>query len=166
MSNKAQQFDKTEIIAQIRMKLETELQSVTQAAKAAHEAATHEESKAEDQHDTRGLESSYLAGAAEQRAADIQKQIHHYKFLEPKNFKPEDAVGPTAVVEVESDGKRSLYFVAVLGGGMRVQVGSQSIQVITPHSPLGEEIVGRKAGDVLEIEAQGVVREYEILSIC
>jgi transcription elongation GreA/GreB family factor len=167
MTNAAQSspIDKIELVAQIRQKLEAELQSITQAAKAAHEAATHEESKAEDSHDTRGLESSYLAGAAAQRAADIQQQIYLYKIMEPKAFKDGDAVGPTAVVEVENNGKRSFYFIAPQGGGMKIQLGKHSIQVITPQSPLGDEIMGRKTGDILEIEAQGVAREYEIISI-
>jgi transcription elongation GreA/GreB family factor len=158
-------LDKIALITQIRQKLEAELQSITQAAKAAHEAATHEESKAEDSHDTRGLESSYLAGAAAQRAADIQQQIHLYKFMEPKSFNEDDAVGTTAIVEVETNGRKSFYFIAPQGGGMKVQLGAHSILVVTPQSPLGEEVMGRKTGDVIEIEAQGVTREYEIISI-
>jgi len=164
-SKPALKIDKTELITQIRLKLETELQSITLAAKAAYEAATHEESKAEDSHDTRGLESSYLAGAAAQRAADIQQQIFVYKSIEPKMFKEGDAVGTTAIVEVECNGKRSLYFIAPQGGGMKIQVGKDSVQVITPQSPLGDELMGRKNGDLVEIEAQGVAREYEIISI-
>jgi transcription elongation GreA/GreB family factor len=158
-------LDKLELITQIRQKLEAELQSITLAAKAAHEAATHEESKAEDSHDTRGLESSYLAGAAAQRAADIQQQIHLYKFMEPKSFHEDDAVGSTAIVEVESNGRKSFYFIAPQGGGMKIQLGAHSVLVVTPQSPLGEEVMGRKTGDVIEIEAQGVTREYEIISI-
>src|ERR1700734_932463 len=93
-------IDKTELITQIRLKLETELQSITLAAKAAHEAATHEESKAEDSHDTRGIESSYLAGAQAQRASEILQQIHGYKFMKLKEFSSKDPIAATALVEL------------------------------------------------------------------
>jgi transcription elongation GreA/GreB family factor len=161
--------NKKEIIAEILSRLEHEFQVISVSAKAAHEAATHEESRAEDSHDTRGLESSYLAGAQAQRAAELQQQILIYKFLEVKNFSEKDLIAPTAVVEIESSGKptkKSVYFIAPGGGGlaagMKVQGG---IQILTPVSPLGEELIGRKVGDTVEIEAQGGMREYEILAV-
>jgi transcription elongation GreA/GreB family factor len=164
--------NKKQIIAEILSRLEHELDFITRSAKAAHEAATHEESRAEDSHDTRGLESSYLAGAQAQRAAELQQQILVYKFLDIKTFSDKDAAAPTAVVEVESRGhpsKKTMYFIAPGGGGlaagMKIQLGSELLQVLTPVSPLGEELVGRKVGDTVEIDAQGGVREYEILRI-
>jgi transcription elongation GreA/GreB family factor len=158
-------IDKIELIGQIRGRLEAELEMIIQAAKSAHEAATHEESKSEDQHDTRGLESSYLAGAQAQRAMEIQQQIHFYRVMEPRSFGTRDPISPMAVVELECAGKRSYYFIAPQGGGLKIQFGSISVQVITPQSPLGEELVGRKQGDSVEIEAQGTLREYDILSV-
>ena len=61
--------DKQAIIDRLVEKLQSEAEALVRAAQAAHEAATHEESRAEDHHDTRGLEASYLAGAQAQRAA-------------------------------------------------------------------------------------------------
>jgi hypothetical protein len=163
---------KKEIIAEILSRLEQELEVITRSAKAAHEAATHEESRAEDSHDTRGLESSYLAGAQAKKTAEIQQQILIYKFLEVKTFSPEDLIAPTAVVEIESAGKpvkKSIYFIAPGGGslaaGMKIQYGSELLQILTPVSPLGEELIGRKVGDTVEVEAQGGMREYEILAV-
>jgi hypothetical protein len=167
--------NKKEVVAEILSRLEHELNVITISAKAAHEAATHEESRAEDSHDTRGLESSYLAGAQAQRAAELQLQILIYKFLEVKNFSSRDLIAPTAVVEIESVGpisKKATYFIAPGGGGlaagMKIQNGSVQLQVLTPVSPLGEELVGRKAGDTVEIEAQGVqsiTKGYKILAV-
>jgi hypothetical protein len=163
---------KKEIIAEILSRLEQELEVIQRSAKAAHEAATHEESRAEDSHDTRGLESSYLAGAQAKKAAEIQQQILLYKFLEAKSFSAKDLIAPTAVVEVESawkPAKKSIYFIAPGGGGlaagMKIQYGSELLHVLTPVSPLGEELIGRKVGDMVEVEAQGGMREYEILAV-
>jgi transcription elongation GreA/GreB family factor len=158
-------INKQKIVELIRVRLEEEVQLITQAAKAAHEAATHEESKAEDSHDTRGIESSYLAGAQAQRASEIQQQIHAYKVMKLKEFSTQDPIAATALVELRSDTKRSLYFIAPQGGGMKVQLENDVVQVITPHSPLGEELVGRRTGDTVEVEAQGGSREYEITSV-
>ena len=57
-----QPMNKSKILAAILEKLQSEIDALVRAAKSAHEAATHEESRAEDHHDTRGLEASYSAG--------------------------------------------------------------------------------------------------------
>jgi hypothetical protein len=53
----------------LREKVRQELQAVEEAALASHHAATHEESRSEDKHDTRSIEAGYLAGAQAQRVA-------------------------------------------------------------------------------------------------
>ena len=158
-------IDKTALLIQIRARLEEELAILMQAAKAAYEAATHEESKAEDSHDTRGLESSYLAGAQAQRAVEIQQTLNFYKTVELHIYKDDERIAPMAVVELESAGRKTLFLIAPQGGGMKLNVGGKTIQVITPHSAVGGELIGRRLGDTIEVETAGVSREYEITAI-
>ena len=54
-------MNKTHVIEHLRFALEAQLHNAKEAAKAAHDAATHEESVAETQYDTLGLEAAYLA---------------------------------------------------------------------------------------------------------
>jgi transcription elongation GreA/GreB family factor len=158
-------LDKQRLLDHIVLRLNEELQNLVQAAKAAHEAATHDESKAEDAHDTRGLEASYLAGAQAARAGEIQRLISVFKQLPIRSFDPDEAVAIGALIELETSGKRSLHLLAPMGGGISVQVGDKTVQIITPQAPLGDALVGREAGDEVEIEAQGRTREYTILKI-
>lgn len=156
---------KKEIVDRIVAQLEQELAGIVAAAQAAHEAATHEESRSEDKHDTRGLEASYLAAAQNRRAGELKTLISIFRTLPVRDFKPFDPIGLAALVEVESNGKKSSYFLVGEGGGVSVQVGQKTIQVITPRAPLGEALQGRVVGDVVEVENQNSVREYEILSV-
>lgn len=152
--------NKQQIVSEIRSLIERELAGLVQAAKAAHEAATHEESKSEDKHDTRATEASYLAGAQAQRVSELQQALIYFKQLEPKEFAENDAIGVSALIELDSSGKKQTYLIAQHGGGIKVSIAGKEIQVITPHSPIGEELIGRRAGDTFEIS-----REYEILSV-
>ena len=156
---------KATLIEQIILRLKQEFDTLMEAAKAAHQAATHEESKAEDQYDTRGLEASYLAGAQAARAAALEKQIAGFKFLKVRDFSKDESIAPGALVELEVSGRRTTVFLIPQGGGFALQVEGRTIQVITPEAPLGEALVGRKVGDVVEIEAQGAIREYEVCAI-
>lgn len=154
---------KEKVIAAIIEKLREELTAVTLSAKAAHEAATHSESKAEDQYDTRGLEASYLADAQAKRAGELQKLIALFQSLPIQEGRP--SVTPGSLVELETNGKKLFYFLVQEGGGNSVTFEGRVIQVITPKSPLGDALFDRKAGEVIEVESQVHTREYRILQI-
>lgn len=153
---------KRAIVDTIRAAMKAELDAILESAKAAHEAATHEESKAEDAHDTRGLEASYLAGAQLARAENLKRVITALQFADVREFAPKEAIAVGALIELESAGKRGKYFLVNEGGGISVSGG---VQVINAKSPLGQELIGKCAGDSVEIVSAGVTREYEILSV-
>ena len=158
-------MDKQKLIAVIIEQLEKDLITAMDAAKATYEAATHEESKPENEYDTRGLEASYLAGAQAKRVGEIKEVLSMFKLLDLKNFKTLEAVAALALVEVEYQGKRSLVLVMPKGGGIALQFEGKPIQVITPNSVLGEALVGLRTGETAEVETNGKIREYKILSV-
>jgi transcription elongation GreA/GreB family factor len=158
-------MDKKQLIDTIQTHLAEELAALLQAAKAAHEAATHEESKAEDSHDTRGLEASYLAGAQAQRAAELQAQLLMWKYLPVRDYGPEDVACPSALVELEYGQTRAFYFIAPQGGGLVTRVDGRPVQVITPNSPMGEALMGKRIGDEVEVETRSSTRTYKVISI-
>lgn len=153
------------IIDSFLERLKEELEVLTQAAKASHEAATHSESVAEDPHDTRGIEASYLAGAQSERVVELQKQIQMFHQLPTREWGKNDPIGPGAVVELSSGGKHSYHLVAPLGGGLNVKVKDISIQVVTVQSPLGDALDGCKAGESVEVDIQKASREYEVVAV-
>lgn len=142
-----------------------EVEALTAAAKATHEAATHEESKAENEYDTFGLEASYLAGAQAKRVSEIREVLALFKNLEFKDFGPADRVLATALVDVSIDGKKNTLLVMPKGGGVSLRLDGKAIQIVTPHSLLGEAILGSKVGDEVEYEVGNKVHECEILGI-
>jgi transcription elongation GreA/GreB family factor len=158
-------MDKKKILHDLIQHMEAELPELIAAAKATYEAATHEESKPENEYDTRGLEASYLAGAQSKRVAEIEECLHVFKHIELKNFKPTDGIAATALIEVESEGKKLFFFLMPKGGGLTQLHEGKSIQVVTPSSPLGESLLSLKVGDAALVEKANDSREYEILSL-
>jgi transcription elongation GreA/GreB family factor len=64
----------------------------------------------------------------------------------------------SAVVVVEQDGKQQRYFVASGGGGTVLAGG---VQVITPASPIGSALLGKRVDDIVEFRG----RELEIVEL-
>lgn len=158
-------MDKKKLIETIRAQLLKDLSVLKEAALATYEAATHEESKPENEYDTRGLEASYLAGAQAKRISEIEELLVIYKHLDLKDFGPNDKINATALVEVEFNGKHSFFFIMAKGGGLSVPFEGKTIQVITPNSPLGEAMQDLLKGGIAVVETGDQVREYEIINV-
>lgn len=145
--------------------LKEELRLITEAAKNTYDIATHEENKAENQYDTRGLEASYLAGAQAERVTEMKETVGILESLKIKSFEEKDVISVSALVELEHSGKNQTVFILPKAGGYKILFNGQNIQVVTPQSPLGEALVGSKVGDVAIIDAGSISKEYEILQI-
>jgi transcription elongation GreA/GreB family factor len=158
-------LNKKHLLELIRAQLELDLKSAIAAAVATYEAATHEESKPENEYDTRGLEASYLASAQSKRAGEIEELLAICKQLDSKSLDPDSPVQAGALVELNLHEQKKTVFVLPKGGGMTFQIDGHAVQIITPVSPLGQAIIGLSAGDVTQVEVGGAGRECEILSV-
>ncbi len=158
-------MDKHRLVVALIEQLEKDLLIVKEAARATYEAATHEESKPENEYDTRGLEASYLAGAQAKRAGEIDEVLSLFRYFEFKSFTQKSPVSSSALVEVEHLGKMNFVFLMPKGGGISLSLDGTPVQVITPSSLLGEALLGLHVDDVAEVEVGDQVREYRICSI-
>ena len=158
---KLMNVDKRALISELRAAIAREIGVLAAAARDAREAATHEEAKPENDKDTRAIEAAYLAGAQADRARELERMANALEFLALRDHKADDAIGLSAIVELDHDGTRSVYFLAPVGGGMKARVSGTDVQVITPQAPMGQALLGRTVGDVIEVRK----REYEIVGV-
>jgi transcription elongation GreA/GreB family factor len=157
--------NKRAIVKKIIVRLTEELQVCFRAAKFSRAEATHESSKAESKYDTRGLEASYLARGQSKQAAEIESAIAEFEKLAVRNFGAGEPIDLGALVELEHGGENSLYFIGPRAGGTEILHDQKEILVITPQSPLGEQLLGKKSGDKLQLKFGGEIRAAEILSV-
>lgn len=158
-------MNKRTVLKAIVAALHEEMALSLKAARTAHEEATGEGSKAEHKYDTRGLEAAYLAGAQAKQAAETEKVIADYQALAPRKFAPHDPIDLTALVELDCDGERLFYFLGPSGGGVETRVAGKDLIVITPQSPLGQNLIGKKQGDKVRMKIAGPPVEYRVVSV-
>lgn len=156
---------KTAIISAIIEQLKIKAGHHLTAAKSAHAEATHEESIAEDKYDTRGLEAGYLAVGQARMMDEAADAIRSYANLFVKKFSAGDAVDLTAVVALSVNRKKELVFIGPAGGGVEVTVGKDILMVVTPESPLGQLLMGKKTGDRFKRKVGPFEDSYQITSI-
>ena len=158
-------MNKRALVKKIVAKLTDELGIYFRAAQASRAEATHEQSKAENKYDTRGLEASYLARGQSRQAAELEAAIADFEKLKARQFTNGDGIDVGALVELEADGEKSFYFIGPRAGGTEVEQDKQEILVITPQSPLGAQLMEKKAGDRPQLLLAGRKQPSRIISV-
>lgn len=158
-------MDKEVFRRQILDKLSADHNLLLQAAKSSHEAATHEDNIPDSKYETLALEASYIAQGQANRAQEIKQAIEAYRRLVIQTFSDRSSIRLSALVLLEdADGNEKRVFLGPAAGGLNVLHEGQEIMLITPDSPLGQELIGRQVDDCFQLEG-GAKREYEIISI-
>ncbi len=159
---------KTALLKAIIARLEAELALNRDAARTAAAGATDEQNKAENKYDTRGLELSYLAAGQGRKIAEAEATLAQFRSLALRDFGPHDPIDLSALVTLEIRdkiaGTQPLYFLAPRGGGTEVRCGGREVLVITPQSPLGRQLLGRRAGDAVSFGREATAHRIAAVS--
>lgn len=156
---------KAMLIPALIQQLEQDLKGLIEAAKANLEAATNEESKPENEYDTRALEAGYIAGAQSQRAREIEEALTTLKNFKVRDFSAKDSIQVSALVHLSHEGEKSWVFLLPRGAGQTLVHQGIKIRVITGQSPLGQALLNQSVGDLVTVTTAKTSIEYEVLEI-
>lgn len=156
---------KDQLIKNTLSVLKDELENAISAAEMAHDGATHEQSKAETQYDTLGLEHAYLAQGQSRR---IDELIHSISLLENwkvLDYADDDEVylGALVTLQEEVSNQSLTVLLAPAGGGVMIRLEEKDYQMITPQTPLGQSLIGLTIDETLSLN-NGL--RYQIINIC
>jgi hypothetical protein len=157
--------NKRAFVRKIIAQLDAELEGYAKSARSAHADATDPQSKAENKYDTRGLEASYLAHGQSRQAAETELARQQFIALPLRDFGTQEAIDLGAFVELDGEDGRAFYFLGPSAGGAEIAHEKKTVLVITPHSPLGRQLVGSKQGDLVQIGLAGARREFRVVSV-
>lgn len=144
---------KEQLRQQILLQLQADFELQTAAAKLAHDEATHEESRPQNKYDTHSQEAAYLAAGQAKLVQEITEAIGLYRSLPCDAFPPEAPIALGALVAVGNH----WYFVGPRSGGMEIKLpDGREVLVITPASPLGRQLMGRRAGEMVALAGRAL----------
>lgn len=143
--------------------LTAELSALERAQRETQQAATHEEAKPENDKDTRALEQSYLARGQAVRVDGLRAGLAETHGMPVRAFAEGQPAALGALVTAEEGDATLVLLLAPAGGGERLAGGA--VQVVTTRSPLGRAILGKRAGDDVEVPLAGKIRELSIVTV-
>ena len=159
-------MNKFSLQQQVLKRLAEDLLQAEDAARVAHETATHAENVAENKYDTLGLEAAYLATGQVRRAEAIRQAMAEWRQFRPRPYDSSEGIQLGALVcLVDFDDKQQQVFLGPNGGSMQLGSGTQLVQVISMEAPLGRAMLGKCEGDEVSIQVAAIAQQFEVLRV-
>lgn len=159
-------MNKAELLQRIIDTLTFDLDVAQRAAQTAYETATAEENIAENKYDTLGLEASYLATGQARRMEEIRQARAAYQQLMLRDYDPARGIQISNLVTLEAEnGSCQHLFIGPEGAGLKIGQGEQLVTVITPRSPLGQNLMGKHEDDEVSPTLAGKQQCFVVVNV-
>jgi transcription elongation GreA/GreB family factor len=160
-------MNKSDLVHQLARQLEgaarTALSARDAAAAEARDGATPDEKR----EDARAAHQLASLGKQQQRRAQVAlADADRLLQWKPTALPANAAIAIGAIVEIEDadTGEGRTFFLAPVGAGTTLTGpgGDGHLSVVTPVSPIGKAVLGRRTGDVVDVTIEGELREWQI----
>lgn len=100
-------------------------------------------------------------GFIEGRIADLEGKLSHAQIIDPKTLDADGRIVFGATVELEDAETGDTVTYQIVGDDEAdIKAGKISVS-----SPIARALIGKYAGDTVEVQAPGGVRQYEVLDV-
>jgi transcription elongation GreA/GreB family factor len=158
-------MDKRFLVEQLTTRLRESAAVARKAGEAAADEARDGATPAEKRENARvAMEFAGLARGQKERAGRAAAELSTLETFRPASLPARGPISVGAIVEVEDGSQGRTFFLAPVGAGVELSVpdGDGFLSVVTPVSPIGKAVIGRRVGDTVEVMVQGEPREWTI----
>lgn len=161
-------IDKAFLVEQLAEHLRATARTARAAMEAANTEAREGATPAERREDSRVAQENM--GLARGHRARLDRATNELAALErfrPPRFSAKSPVALGAIVEVEDGAEGRTLFLAPVGAGVELTGpgGDGYLSVVTPSSPVGRAIVGRRVGDAVEVVVDGESTDWTLVHV-
>ncbi len=163
-------MDKTWMITELLRRVEAMIERAEHEREGAQQEANSHVGAMESRYDTFKEEAQYLAGAQSARIAQLRRTSVQLRDLLSNQTRPggnhPGVVALGSVVRLRAaDGAERWYMLAPGAGGEELWLDGVTVQVITPQSPAGREVLGKAVGDDVTLRIGDQQTEFEVLAL-
>jgi len=145
-------LNKMKLLNEIRSSLGVALDGMAEATEAQRTDAASQEGAMQSRYDTMRIEGSWLADAMHTREQNLKKEARRAEtYSLPQT---EDRVVEGSLVRVRTGNLATLYFVLPFAAGYESEVAGEELLVVTPRSPLAQELMGKRRGETARFRNQ------------
>jgi transcription elongation GreA/GreB family factor len=161
-------MDKQALVEQLASKIRQSAAIAERAGVDAAQTARDGATPAEKREDARvALEHQSLAKGHTVRAERARGELAMLEAFRPARLSLGARIAVGAIVEIDDGQEGRTLFLAPVGAGIELTGpgGDGFLSVVTPASPVGRAVLGRKRGDTIEIDVRGEPHEWTITDV-
>ena len=151
-------MNKSEILDAVLRSLREDFENRLRVSKKTREQGNNSESRAEGKYDTLSIEENYLADGLAKQAESAAQAIAIIEKLPLRAFTDNDPIDFGALVEIQFAHATEWFFLTPVGGGTEVSCAGTPVTVVTPESPLGQQLLASYAGGKIQSPAAQILR--------
>ena len=130
------------------------------------EGATHEETRAENDKDTRAIEAQYLSRGLAERVLEWQQCVSSLETSGFSKLSGDAAAAVGALITVaDEDENEKIYLLAPDGAGLKIRDKERTVLVVTKNAPIGKALLGARLDDEIVVKSPSGPQSLTVLSI-
>lgn len=168
-------IDKSHFLLALRDHYQQQMDIARRASADAAVAAQTFATESEKREDSRAmLEFSSVSKGhilRAQGARDALQQLEHFEKQPHPRFSRKTPISLGALVDVQMEtdegSEERTFFLLPIGAGTELSGpgGDGFVSVITPQSPIGKQLIGKKAGESFDMTVRGDAYEWHVLDV-
>jgi len=151
-------MNKSEILDAVLRSLREDFENRLRVSKKTREQGNNSESRAEGKYDTLSIEENYLADGLAKQAESAAQAITLIEKMQLRAFADTDPIDLGALIEIQFAHATEWFFLTPVGGGTEVSCAGTPVTVVTPESPLGQQLLGSRAGEKIKSPSTLILR--------
>jgi len=151
-------MNKSEILDAVLRSLRADFENRLRVSKKTREQGNNSESRAEGKYDTLSIEENYLADGLAKQAESAAQAITLIEKMQLRTFANNAPIDLSALIEIQFAHATEWFFLAPVAGGTEVICAGTPVTVVTPESPLGQQLLGSHAGRKIKSPAAQILR--------
>ena len=160
-------MDKQALVAQLEFKIRESAGIAARACAVAAEVARDGATANEKREDARvALEFGGLARGQGLRLERAKEDLDALAHFQPQPLAPGGRAQIGAIIEIEDEDSTEgrSFFLSPVGAGAELTMpgGDGYLSVVTPTSPIGRAVLGKRCGDSFEVTVEGETRYWKI----
>lgn len=151
-------MNKSEILDAVLRSLRADFENRLRVSKKTREQGNNSESRAEGKYDTLSIEENYLADGLAKQAESASQAITLIEKMQLHAFADNDPIDLGALIEIQFAHATEWFFLAPVAGGTEVICAGTPVTVVTPESPLGQQLLGSRTGNRISSPSAKILR--------